>query len=109
MQHTSVGCAHVARGLGHGTMVLRTLHGWGFWALWIWQGEPARGIGWQPQGTNMLAGAISWLCGAALWVTATSYVRRNYFEVWLLAPAWEGALGSTGAVCLVQEPSCSCA
>ena len=84
MQHGSVGCAYVARWLGHGTMVLLTLHGWGFWALWIWQGEPARGIGWQPQGTNMLAGAISWLCGAALWVTATSYVRRNYFEVWRL-------------------------
>ena len=71
-------------------MVLLTLHSWGFWALWIWQGEPARSVGWQPQGTNMLAGAISWLCGAALWVTATSYVRRNYFEVWRLNPACEG-------------------
>ena len=71
-----------ARWLGHGTMVLITLHGWGFWALWLWQGGFARALTWDPYGTNMLAGAISWLCGAILWVTATAYFRRKYFEVW---------------------------
>ena len=33
----------------------------------------------------MLAGAVSWLGGAALWVTATSYVRRNHFEARIFA------------------------
>ena len=70
-------------------MLLLTLHGWGFWALWLWEGEPTRGLGWQPQGTNMLAGGISWLFGAALWITATSYVRRNFFEVWGFSPQHE--------------------
>ncbi len=60
--------------------MLLTLHGWGFWALWLWEGEYIRGFYWDAHGTNMLAGAVSWLSGAALWVTATSYVRRNYFE-----------------------------
>lgn len=69
------------RWLGHGTMVILTIHGWGFWALWLWEGTPMRALTWDPHGSNMLAGAIAWVCGAALWVTATAYVRRNYFEV----------------------------
>lgn len=82
-------------------MVLLTLHGWGFWAVWLWEGEPTRALIWDPYGTNMLAGAISWVCGAALWVTATAYVRRNYFEVWRQTPACMSACsampdGSTG-------------
>ena len=75
------------RWLGHGTMALLTLHGWGFWALWLWEGEYIRGFYWDSHGTNMLAGAVSWLSGAALWVTATSYVRRNYFEARMIITA----------------------
>ena len=62
-------------------MLVLTLHGWGFWAAWVWEGEYGRGLVWDSHGTNMLAGAVSWLCGAVLWITATSYMRRNYFEV----------------------------
>ena len=58
-----------------------TIHGWGYWALWLWEGIYPRGLKWDPYGTNMLSGALSWFAGATLWVTSLSYIRRNYFEV----------------------------
>ena len=39
-----------------------------------------RGLQWDRNGTNMLAGTLSWLAGCALWVTSLAWVRRNYFE-----------------------------
>ena len=41
---------HACRWLGHGTMILLTLHGWGFWALWLWEGEYIRGFFWDSYG-----------------------------------------------------------
>ena len=43
-----------------------------------------RGLQWDRNGTNMLAGTLSWLAGCALWVTSLAWVRRNYFEACLL-------------------------
>ena len=66
-----------------------TIHGWGYWALWLWEGSYPRGLKWDPYGTNMLSGALSWFAGATLWVTSLSYIRRNYFEVrrnWAASP-----------------------
>ena len=80
-RQSSKGTGMCNRWLGHGTMVIVTLHGWGFWALWLWEGKPMRALIWDPHGTNMLAGAVSWVFGAALWVTATAYVRQRCFEV----------------------------
>ncbi|KAK9845990.1 hypothetical protein WJX81_007894 [Elliptochloris bilobata] len=69
------------RWLGHGTMWLLTLHGWGYYALWISEADWLRGLQWDRNGTNMLAGTLSWLAGCALWVTSLAWVRRNYFEL----------------------------
>ena len=62
-------------------MAILTIHGWGYWALWLWEGVYLRGLYWDPYGTNMLSGGLSWFAGAILWVTSLSYIRRNYFEV----------------------------
>ena len=69
------------RWIGNWLMILLTLHGWCFWASWLWEGIYIRGLYWDTYGSNMLAGALSWFAGAALWVTSLSYVRRHYFEV----------------------------
>ena len=73
-------CAHV-RWLGHGTVAVLTLHGWGYWALWLWEGIYPRGLYWDAYGSNMLSGGLSWAAGAALWFTSLSFIRRKYFEV----------------------------
>ena len=44
------------RWLGHGTMAILTVHGCGFYALWLWEHEWLRGLAWDRNGTNMLAG-----------------------------------------------------
>ena len=73
--------ACACRWLGHGTVAILTLHGWGYWALWLWEGIYPRGLYWDPYGSNMLSGGLAWFAGALLWVTSLSYVRRNFFEV----------------------------
>lgn len=72
---------HGGRWLGHGTMWILSVHGCGFYALWLWEHDWLRGLVWDRNGTNMLAGTLSWLSGCALWFTSLEYVRRNYFEV----------------------------
>lgn len=72
-------CMH--RWLGHGVVAVLTIHGWGFWALWLWEGTYSRGLIWDPYGSNMLSGGLSWFAGAILWVTSLAYVRRHFFEV----------------------------
>ncbi|CAL5218771.1 g490 [Coccomyxa viridis] len=69
------------RWVGHGTMVLLTLHGFGFYGVWLYTAEYTRGLVWDRTGTNMLAGTISWLGGCALWATSVEYVRRRFFEL----------------------------
>lgn len=69
------------RWLGHGVVAVLTIHGWGFWALWLWEGTYSRGLIWDPYGSNMLSGGLSWFAGAILWVTSLAYVRRHFFEV----------------------------
>ncbi|CAL8470322.1 g9864 [Coccomyxa elongata] len=69
------------RWLGHGTMWILSVHGCGFYALWLWEHDWLRGLVWDRNGTNMLAGTLSWLSGCALWFTSLEYVRRNYFEL----------------------------
>jgi hypothetical protein len=44
------------RWLGHGTMAILTVHGCGFYFIWLWQHEWLRGLVWDRNGTNMLAG-----------------------------------------------------
>lgn len=44
------------RWLGHGTMAILTVHGCGFYALWLWEHNWLRGLIWDRNGTNMLAG-----------------------------------------------------
>ena len=44
------------RWLGHGTMAILTVHGCGFYAMWLWDHEWLRGLVWDRNGTNMLAG-----------------------------------------------------
>ena len=68
-------------------VAILTIHGWGYWALWLWEGIYPRGLYWDAYGSNMLSGALSWGAGAALWFTSLSFIRRKYFEVhqiWLL-------------------------
>ncbi len=70
-----------SRWLGHGTMWILSVHGCGFYALWLWEHDWLAGLVWDRNGTNMLAGTLSWLCGCALWFTSLEFVRRKYFEV----------------------------
>jgi hypothetical protein len=72
------------RWLGYGTMWILTVHGCGFYGVWLWDHDWLRGLVWDRNGTNMLAGTLSWLSGCALWFTSLEYVRRNYFEVGIL-------------------------
>lgn len=51
------------------------------WERRISEADWLRGLQWDRNGTNMLAGTLSWLAGCALWVTSLAWVRRNYFEV----------------------------
>ena len=69
------------RWLGHGTMWVLTLHGWGFYLFWLLQHEWLEGLAFEKYGTNMLSGTLSWVSGAALWLTSLEWVRRHYFEV----------------------------
>ncbi len=62
-------------------MWILSVHGCGFYALWLWEHDWLRGLVWDRNGTNMLAGTLSWLSGCALWFTSLEYMRRNYFEV----------------------------
>ena len=62
-------------------VAILTIHGWGYWALWLWEGIYPRGTYWDPYGSNMLSGGLSWGAGAILWFTSLSFIRRNYFEV----------------------------
>lgn len=50
------------------------------WERRISEADWLRGLQWDRNGTNMLAGTLSWLAGCALWVTSLAWVRRNYFE-----------------------------
>ena len=77
---TFSGPAH-CRWLGHGTVAILTLHGWGYWTLWLWEGIYPRGLYWDPYGSNMLSGGLAWFAGALLWVTSLAYIRRHFFEV----------------------------
>lgn len=45
-----------ARWLGHGTMAILTVHGCGFYLLWLVEHDWLRGLVWDRNGTNMLAG-----------------------------------------------------
>lgn len=38
------------RWVGHGTMVLLTLHGFGFYGIWLFTGEYTRGLVWDRTG-----------------------------------------------------------
>ena len=69
------------RWLGHGTMWVLTLHGWGFYLFWLLQHEWLEGLAFEKYGTNMLSGTLSWVSGAALWLTSLEWVRRHSFEV----------------------------
>lgn len=62
-------------------MWILSVHGCGFYAVWLWEHDWLRGLVWDRNGTNMLAGTLSWLCGCALWFTSLEFVRRKYFEV----------------------------
>lgn len=101
-------CCPSCRWIGNWSMILLTLHGWCFWASWLWEGIYIRGFYWDTYGSNMLAGALSWFAGAALWVTSLSYVRRNYFEVRNLALSFgctdDGKLSWTSAAHVIIVP-----
>ena len=87
-------------------VAILTIHGWGYWALWLWEGIYPRGLYWDAYGSNMLSGALSWGAGAALWFTSLSFIRRKYFEVrqiWLSA-TWL-FVDAFGAQCAAVRPA----
>ena len=72
------------RWLGHGTMLVASLHALGYCVKWLTQGEWTAGLTWNAASTNVLAGVIAWLCGCALWASSMSWVRRRFYEVSVL-------------------------
>ena len=75
------------RWLGHGTMLVVSLHALGYCVKWLAQGAWTAGLTWNAASTNVLAGVIAWLCGCALWAYSVSWVRRRFYEVRVL---WQG-------------------
>ena len=71
------------RWLGHGTMLTISLHGLGYYVVWLDQGNWTGGLSWNASNTNLLAGTIAWLCGCILWASSITWVRRNFYEVHL--------------------------
>lgn len=58
-----------------------SLHGLGYYVVWLDQGNVKGGLSWNASNTNLLAGTLSWLCGCALWASSVAWVRRNFYEV----------------------------
>lgn len=71
----------VCRWLGHGTMLIISLHGLGYYVVWLDQGNWTGGLSWNASNTNLLAGTLAWLCGCILWASSITWVRRNFYEV----------------------------
>ena len=58
-----------------------SLHGLGYYVVWLDQGNWTGGLSWNASNTNLLAGTIAWLCGCILWASSITWVRRNFYEV----------------------------
>ena len=62
-------------------MLIISLHGLGYYVVWLDQGNWTGGLSWNASNTNLLAGTLAWLCGCALWASSITWVRRNFYEV----------------------------
>ena len=62
-------------------MLIVSLHGLGYYIVWMDQGNWTGALTWNARNTNLLAGVASWLCGCILWASSINWVRRNFYEV----------------------------
>ncbi|KAG2485287.1 hypothetical protein HYH03_015962 [Edaphochlamys debaryana] len=69
------------RWLGHGTLLVFSLHSIGYLALWGKRGTLSQELVWDSAGwCNNLAGLISMCGGWVLWITCIPIVRRRLFN-----------------------------
>lgn len=74
------------RWLGHGAMVVTSLHAICYYVLWTYQGQFLYEFrDWSSHSSiNILAGSISWFGGVLLWATSIDWVRRKHFETFYI-------------------------
>jgi len=75
------------RWMGHGTMVLLSLHGILYYIYWGLIGDfKANIFDWgEDSSINYLAGTISWLFALVLWVTSINVIRRGLYNLFYRA------------------------
>ncbi|GLI65959.1 hypothetical protein VaNZ11_009641 [Volvox africanus] len=70
------------RWLGHGTLMMYSLHGIIYMALWTKDGTLSANMQWSMNSyVNNIAGLISLIAGWILWVTSIPYIRRRFFNL----------------------------
>ncbi|KAG2497451.1 hypothetical protein HYH03_004606 [Edaphochlamys debaryana] len=70
------------RWLGHGTMLVYSLHGIGYMSYWTAEGTLSTMLDWgMGAGVNRLSGLVALCGGWLLWVTALPYIRRKLFNL----------------------------
>ncbi|KAG2497450.1 hypothetical protein HYH03_004605 [Edaphochlamys debaryana] len=70
------------RWLGHGTIIVFSIHSIGYMGLWAAEGTLKKELDWgMTGGVNNVAGLVSMCGGWLLWVTCLPYVRRKLFNL----------------------------
>ncbi|GFR50054.1 hypothetical protein Agub_g12082, partial [Astrephomene gubernaculifera] len=70
------------RWLGHGTLIITTLHGIMYLAIWARDGIMASNLTWNMSGgVNNVAGLVALAGGWLLWITSIPLIRRRLFNL----------------------------
>ncbi|GIL93762.1 hypothetical protein Vretimale_66 [Volvox reticuliferus] len=82
LQSDFPGMVKYHRWLGHGTLMMYSLHGVIYMALWTKDGMLSTNMQWTMNGyVNNVAGLISLIAGWILWVTSIPFIRRRFFNL----------------------------
>ncbi|GIL63792.1 hypothetical protein Vafri_17790 [Volvox africanus] len=82
LQSDFPGMVKYHRWLGHGTLMMYSLHGIIYMALWTKDGTLSTNMQWSMNSyVNNVAGLISLIAGWILWVTSIPYIRRRFFNL----------------------------
>ncbi|GLC43534.1 hypothetical protein PLESTM_001483800 [Pleodorina starrii] len=70
------------RWLGHGTLLMYSLHGVIYMAIWKADGTFSANMQWAMGSyVNNVAGLIALISGWVLWITSIPYIRRHFFNL----------------------------